>query len=125
MGVRSLTSLLDDVYKALLCIDDEVHYGLFPGIGQNTPWNYIVYSRDNRRPSRNLTGSSAGVLVSIIRENYVPDATIDAVIDKVSGIPGVRLDENKDIEYVYDVRPGTTNVVEMVILHFVRGSKKQ
>ena len=119
-----MSTPLDDVYKVLTGIDDEVHYGLYAGMRKDAPWNYIVYSRDNRRPSRNLTGLNYGIMVSIVRENYVPDALIETVINEVSTLPGFRLDEGQNIEFVYDVRPGTDRVVEMVILHFVKGIKR-
>lgn len=114
---------LDDVRKALLTVDEEVHYGTAAKHAQKKPWNYTVFSRTTTKPKDNLTGYSDGYLVSVVRENYVPDTTLDEIVSAMSVIPGIKLDRNHDVEYVYDVKPGTSNTVEMMIVYFCKGRK--
>ena len=61
--------------------------------------------------------------MSVVRENYVPEGMLERVIDAMRAIPGVKLDAAREVEYVYDVKPGTSRTVEMMIVRFVRGRK--
>ena len=114
---------MDKIKEALLCFDHEVHYGIASKHGHGKPWNYTVFSRSETKVKDNLNGYSDGYLVSVVRENYVPETALGDVVEAMCAIPGMKLDRSRNIEYVYDVKPGTSNPVEMMIVYFVRGRK--
>lgn len=114
---------LDAIDAALRCIDQEVHYGIASKHDPKKPWNYTVFSRSTTKPKDNLTGYTDGYLVAVVRENYVPENALGDVVDAMRTISGMRLDATRSIEYVYDVKPGTSNAVEMMLVYFVRGRK--
>ena len=45
------------------------------------------------------------------------------ITNAVSVIPGLRLNESRDIEYLYTAKPGTRDVVEMMNIYFTRNRK--
>lgn len=53
----------------------------------------------------------------------MPENALDDVVGIMRTIPGMKLDSKRSIEYVYDVKPGTNNAVEMMLVYFVRGRK--
>lgn len=114
---------LDAIDAALRCIDQEVHYGIASKHDPRKPWNYTVFSRSTTSPKDNLTGYTDGYLVAVVRENFVPEIAIDEVVDAMRAIPGMKLDVKRSVEYVYDVKPGTSNAIEMMLVYFVRGRK--
>lgn len=114
---------LDDIQAALESIDDAVYYGVASKVKESDPWNYTVFSRDGVTPRNNLTSYSESYLVSVVRENYVPEGMYLDVIKAVSVIPGLRLNESRDIEYLYTAKPGTRDVVEMMNIYFTRNRK--
>ena len=120
----SSTGILDQISEALSAIDDEVWYGVAAKHSARNPFNYTVFSRDKTSPSANLTSYSEGIMVAVVRENYVPEDMDAKVIDAMTAIPGVKLDALKDIEYRYDVKPGTTDTIEMMVVYFRRGRKR-
>ncbi len=115
--------ILDAIDSALRCIDQEVHYGIASKHDPKKPWNYTVFSRSTTNPKDNLTGYTDGYIVAVVRENFVPENALDDVVGIMRTIPGMKLDSKRSIEYVYDVKPGTNNAVEMMLVYFVRGRK--
>ena len=120
----SSTEFLDRISDALSVIDDEVWYGVAAKHSDRDPFNYTVFSRDKTSASANLTSYQEGIMVAVVRENYIPEGMDAKVIDAMTAIPGVKLDASKDIEYRYDVKPGTTNTIEMMVVYFRRGRKR-
>lgn len=114
---------LDAIDAALHAFDGEVHYGIASKHDPSKPWNYTVFSRSTTKPKENLTGYTDGYLVAVVRENHVPENTLGSVVDAMRAISGMKLDTSRGIEYVYDVKPGTSNAVEMMLVYFVKGRK--
>ena len=120
----SSAGILDQINEALGAIDGEVWYGVAAKHSQRNKFDYTVFSREPTSVSANLTGFSDGYMVAVVRENYVPEGTDVKVIDAMTARPGMKLDASKEIEYRYDVKPGTTDTVEMMIVYFKRGRKR-
>lgn len=111
--------MLKEIHDALKTLDENVYYGGVDGTDNKTPrlWNYIVYLRQNTRRTGGNTGYTDYVTVAVIREEYIPEGTIERVIAAMEALPGVRLSSN-DIEYTYTRKPGTGVIVEMAELVF-------
>lgn len=103
--------------------DEEVWYGVAAKHDLSKPWNYTVFSRDTTAISQNITSMSERYLVVVVRDDYVPSDMLGKVIDAMRRIPGFKLDSARDVEFVYDVKPGTTDPVEMMMVRFVKGIK--
>lgn len=116
---------LDLINDALKTVEDEerVYYGTASKLPQGAPWNYTVFSRNATEPSSNLTSMSDGFIVAIVRENFVPEGMDKAIIDAMRAIPGMRLEADADIEYAYQVKPGTHDTVEMMVIRFKKARK--
>lgn len=114
---------MNEINEALCGFDKEVHYGIASKHEKGKPWNYTVFSRSETKVKDNLNGYSDGYLVSVVRENYVPETALGEVVEAMCAIPGMKLDRSRSIEYVYNVKPGTSNPVEMMIVYFVKGRK--
>lgn len=121
--MRSLNNILDSVKNALSEVDPSTFYGTAAGLPAKSPWNYTVFSRSTTKVKEGGCGFSDRLTVSVVRENYVPEGMLERVIDAMRAIPGVKLDAAREVEYVYDVKPGTSRTVEMMIVRFVRGRK--
>lgn len=121
--MRSLDNLLDAVQDALTAVDPNTFYGTAAGLPPKSPWNYTVFSRSTTKAKEGGCGFSDRLTVSVVRENYVPEGMLARVIDAMRAIPGVKLDTAREVEYVYDVKPGTSRTVEMMIVRFARGRK--
>lgn len=119
--------ILDDIKQALEALfpDDPVDYGMATAVRETDLWNYVVFNRDSIRSEQRLQGFTDYVNVSIVREEYVPQDDIDAVIKALDAIPGMRLDATSDIEFAYLVKPGSNAVVEMAVLPFLRARKRK
>ena len=115
---------LELINEALCAIHSEVHYGTAVKHPPASPWNYTVFWRDSTRPGQNLTGGVDRYGVAVVRESYVPESELGAVVAAMEAIPGVRLDTSASVEYAYDVKPGGSDVVEMMTVRFTRGRKR-
>lgn len=117
--------VLNDVKDALEALfpDEPVDYGMATSVREKDLWDYVVFNRETIRTS-DRQGYTDRVNVAIVREEYVPQDDIDAVIAALSAIPGVRLDTTKDIAFAYLAKPGSNAVVEMAELPFLRARKK-
>lgn len=89
----------------------DVFYGI---ADPENVWNYVVI---NRTPT-NLRKGSKYFNVAIVRESYVEETVIKAVIDKVEAIAGIQL-ADKEASFDYAMKTGTNTVVEACIIPFV------
>lgn len=116
---------LDRIADALSSVEEDgrVFYGTASQLPKGAPWNYTVFSRAPATPSQNLTSISDAYEVAVVREDYVPEGHDKSVIDAMRSVPGMKLDAGQDIDHVYQVKPGTRDTVEMMIIRFVKGRK--
>lgn len=116
---------LDLISEALAGVEERgrVYYGTASKLPKGAPWNYTVFSRAPAKPSGNLTSISDGYEVAVVREGYVPEGLDKRVIDAMGGIPGMRLEADSTIEYAYQVKPGTRDTVEMMVVRFRKARK--
>lgn len=117
-----MSSFREDVAAALRTVDENVYYGTGVEHDRSKPWDYTVFSRDVLRRKPNRAGFSDVVDVAVVREEYIPDGTEEAVVAAMESIPGVRLAE-LDHEYYYRVKPNTHHSIEMVVLRFTHSRK--
>lgn len=120
--------LLNEVKKVLEELDPLVFYGLTPAALRDKKgkdideWNYTVFNRTKLKKSSNKTSYTDAFDVHIVREEFIPEGTDTALIEKLTAIPGVRL-ADEDGVFDYMMKPGTDLVVEMLTLSFVRARK--
>lgn len=115
--------MLEQIEAKLKEVSDLVFYGAADDVGNGALWNYIVFFRDSVRRGPNNTTFTDYYTVGIIHENWVPDAMIDAVIEKLETLPGVRLSTG-NIEFNYSRKPSTNAVIEVATLTFCKARKR-
>lgn len=114
--------ILDEFEERLKRTDDNVFYGIVDKKMMDTLWNYTVYHRSAIRLNGTKTGFSDVITVTIVRENFIPNADIENMIKEVTSIPGVRLSGNDGV-FQYTEKPGTNMVVELFTVDFVKPRK--
>lgn len=116
---------LDRIAKALGTIEEEgrVFYGMASKLPKGASWDYTIFSRAPASTSEYPTSISDAYEVAVVREGHVPEGHDKAVIDAMRSVPGVKVDTAHGIEYVYRVKPGTRDIVEMMVLRFAKGRK--
>lgn len=115
--------MLNEIKAKLREVSDVVYYGSADEIEPNVLWDYIVFWRNRRSRSANNTGYTHGFNVAIVNEEWVPDETIDSVIEKMESLAGMRL-SSSDVTFEYTRKPSTNAVIEIAILQFSRARKK-
>lgn len=115
--------MLQTIERALKEVSDLVFYGSADDVGNNALWNYIVFFRERTSRSATNKGFSDYYRVGIVHENWVPDEMIDAAIEKLENIPGMRM-ATGDVEFNYTTKPSTNAVVEVASISFVRPRKR-
>lgn len=115
--------ILDDIKEKLKEIDPNVFYGAVKSRMKEITWDYIVFNRTVMRSNPSKNAFSDVYTVHIIREEFIPEGTAEAVIEKMLEIAGMRL-SGTDSEYDYTTKPKTDAVVEMLSIEFVRARKK-
>lgn len=115
--------MLQTIEATLREVQEPVFYGSADDVSNAALWNYIVFFRDRRARNQNNTGYTDYFTVAIIHENWVPDEMIEAVIEKMEALPGVRL-ANADVAFDYTRKPGTNAVIEVATLTFARARKR-
>ena len=115
--------MLKEFEAKLREVADLVFYGSADDVANNSLWEYIVFWRDRTARNQNNTGFTDYYSVAFVSENYVPDERLNAIIDKIEGLPGVRL-ANSDIEFNYTRKPSTNAVIEIATLTFYRARKR-
>lgn len=118
-----MESTLNAIRDALESVDGRVYYGTAADHPKDAPWDYTVFSRESTAAKANLTGYTETFIVSVVRESHVPDGTLDELVAAMASVPGMKLDASRAAEYVYDVKPGTRQTVEMLVARFARGRK--
>lgn len=118
-------SLLNDVQSTLIELfpDEPVDYGMATTVKPEDPWNYVVFSRQTIR-STNGNSLVDRINVAIVREGYVPDVDIDAVIKAISDIPGMKFDFKAEVDFEYTVKANTNALIEMAVIPFTHARKK-
>ena len=115
--------MLQAIETALKEVMEPVFYGSADDVGNSALWNYIVFFRDRRARSQNNTGVTDYFTVGIVHENWVPDEMLEAVIEKLEALPGIRI-ANTDVAFDYTRKPGTNAVIEIATLTFSRARKR-
>lgn len=114
--------ILDDVKNALESVDPNVYYGMADLLPEGVLWDYIVFWRGNLRSTGGRTGKAKGFQVAIVRENFIPEETIDAVIESMESIAGMRLAGN-EFPFDYIRNPKSGAVSEVLLLSFSKPGK--
>ena len=115
--------MLQAIESALKEVMEPVFYGSADDVSNSALWNYIVFFRDRRARNQNNTGFTDYYTVGIVHENWVPDEMLDAVIEKLEELPGMRI-ANTDVNFNYTRKPGTNAVIEVATLTFSRARKR-
>lgn len=117
--------MLNEIKNALESVDNNVFYGGITNREPTDKWDYIVFSRGPlQRNSKGNTSYTRTINVAIVREEYVPEETIQQVIDAMEAIPNVRFaDDGGDSDY--ERKTNTKAVVEAALLTFTWSYKKQ
>lgn len=113
--------LNEQIREKLEAIDPLVFYGMAGNLREDVLWNYMVFYREQRKPSTNKTGKNITFHVVIVRENEVPDGLGDQVIEEIMQIPGVRI--SGDGQYAYIRKRNTDSAVEALDITFVKAMK--
>ena len=115
--------ILQEVNDILLTIDPKVIYGKVTesDVPKGQLWNYIVFNRTKKSCPTNKTGYGDHFSVHLVRENFIPEGLDEVLIEKVTGIAGVRLVGEGQFNYVE--KPNTGTVVEMFSVDFVKAKK--
>lgn len=116
------------IQDALLTVDglDEsnVFYGEAPleDVQKLTVWNYVVFGQTKiRKKNSNSTDLQGYWFVTLVCEDYIPDATVLEIIKKIEDC-GARLSDG-DMNYEYLNKPNTNAVCEVLELEFTRTKK--
>ena len=114
--------MLEEIKKALETVDPRVYYGAAGTLDDGDLWDYIVFARKTLNVTGGATGLADGYQVAIVRENYIPEETVDAVIEAMKTVPGMRLAGN-EFSYYYETKPKTNIVLEMLVIDFKKARK--
>lgn len=116
---------LDRIAGALQAIEEEgrVFYGTASKLPKGASWDYTVFSRAPASTSEYPTSISDAYDVAVVREGHVPEGHDKTVIDAMRSVPGMKVDTAHGIEYVYRVKPGTRDTVEMMVIRFSKGRR--
>ena len=115
--------MLQAIETALREVQTPVFYGSADDVGNAALWNYIVFFRDRTSRNQNNTGYTDYFTVAIVHENWVPVEMIEAVIEKMEALKGMRL-ANVDVSYDYSRKPGTNAVIEIASMTFSHARKR-
>lgn len=115
--------ILEDIKNALETVDERVFYGKAGTLEDGDLWDYIVFSRSSLKTTGGATGIANSYQVAIVRENFIPEETVEAVIEAMKSIAGMRL-EGSDFAYDYATKPKTSTVCELLVLDFVKPRKR-
>lgn len=113
----------DKIIEQLLTIDENVFYGMVPENTELEDWNYLVFGKQKIKK-----GGTTGIdltdyyVVTIVREDFIPDDIVSQVIEKVTSINGVRLADGES-NYEYVTKGNTNLVVEILPLYFSKTKK--
>lgn len=121
---KGCVKLRDKINEILLTIDSNVYYGMIPDTMEIEDWNYLVFGKQKIKK-----GGTSGIdltdyyVVTIVREDFIPDDLVFEVIDKITSIPGIRLADGES-EYEYTTKGNTNLVVEILPIYFTKTMKR-
>lgn len=121
---KGCVKLRDKINEILLTIDSNVYYGMIPDTMEIEDWNYLVFGKQKIKK-----GGISGIdltdyyVVTIVREDFIPDDLVFEVIDKITSIPGIRLADGES-EYEYTTKGNTNLVVEILPIYFTKTMKR-
>lgn len=118
--MKELIRLLNKLEEKLKEIDKNTFYGV-AGDTENNLWNYIVYARNTTDISTDRNGFVDRYVVTIVRENYVPENTFDLVVEAVEQA-GFKV-SNKSAEYLY-MRKNADTIVEICSIYFHKARRR-
>ena len=116
--------MLQAIEAALREVQEPVFYGSADDVGNSALWNYIVFFRDTTTRSDTNTSYTDRYTVALIHENWVPNELIDAVIEKMEAIKGMRM-AKADVDFEYTRKPSTNAVIEVAVIPFIHTRKKK
>ena len=112
----------DKIREVLLTIDQNVYYGMVPENKPIKTWDYLVFGKQKMKKAENGIDLVDYYVVTIVRENYIPDDVVTEVIDKMTSIAGIRLADG-EYEYDYTTKGNTDLVVEVLPIIFAKTLK--
>ena len=115
--------ILNDIKTALENVDPNVYYGMAGSLEDTDLWDYVVFSRDTLGVTGQKTGYAEKFQVAIVREEFIPNETVDGVIDAMLSIDGMRL-AGSDFTFQYTKKPNTNTVIELLVLSFMKPRKR-
>lgn len=114
--------ILNDIKAALESVDPRVYYGAAGTLEDGDLFDYIVFFRNSMKTTGGNTGVVSTYQVAIIRESFIPEETVEAVIKAMKEIAGMRLAGN-EFSYYYEKKPKTNTVLEVLVLDFMKPRK--
>lgn len=115
--------ILNDIKTALETVDPNVYYGMAGTLQDADLWDYIVFSRNALTTTGQKTGYGERFQVAIVREEFIPNETVDGVIDAMLSIDGMRL-AGGEFSFQYTKKPNTNTVIELLVLSFMKPRKR-
>lgn len=112
---------LDSVKRALGAVDPHVYYGLVHP-NKDEIWDYTVFFRLPTQPSQHKNVFTDHLRVAVVREEFVPEATVLQCCRALVALPGVQVADDS-ISYDYVCKPDTDAVVEVAVIPFSRTRK--
>lgn len=116
--------MLSEIKTALESVAGEmpVYYGQAGTLAGEDLWDYVVFFRNSLVPTGNKRALAESYTVAIVQEEFIEDGLVQKVIDAMCGIPGMRF-QNSGGTFEYTTKPNTSQVIEVLLLGFVRPSK--
>lgn len=96
-----------------------VYYGT---ADEQNVWDYVVIKRDKITFNDNKTSKTHYIKIAIVRENFIPEGLEKTLIEKVTALPGIKLDSS-DIVISQVRKPSTDTTVEVMVIPFIKGEK--
>ena len=115
--------ILEEIKAALEAVDPRVFYGKAGTLEDGDLWDYIVFSRGSLKTTGGKSGIANDYKVAIVRENFIPEETVQAVIDAMENVAGMRI-TGDEFPYDYATKPKTNTVCELLVLDFVKPRKR-
>lgn len=115
--------ILNSIKEALETVDPRVFYGQANTLEDGDLWDYIVFFRSSLKTTGGNSGLANGYQVVIVREDFIPEETVQAVIDAMEKVAGMRLAGN-EFSYGYEPKPKTNTVCEFLVLDFMKPRKR-
>lgn len=115
---------LQDMVKAAQALGLPVYYGSAWAVPKNAKWDYIVIQRTRCAPRAGNTSCTQKYDVAVVREESVPETSLEELYDAMDAVPGLKPDPNEDVTFEYGVKPGTRITVELMVVPFIRPRKR-